>query len=60
MLLTSTRRRLLKAGLLLSLTLTSMPAAPGYAAADGAAGAVYALTNAPAGNSVLAYAPRAH
>jgi 6-phosphogluconolactonase len=59
MLLTSTRRRLLKAGLLLSLTLTSMPAAPGYAAADGAAGAVYALTNAPAGNAVLAYARRA-
>src|SRR3954453_16519639 len=54
--MTSARRRLLPVGLLLLLMFSLLPAAPGYAAEHGSAGALYALTNAPTGSAVLAYA----
>ena len=60
MLATFTRRRTIPIGMLLLLVLSLLPVAPGYAAEEprvgAGVGAVYALTNATAGNAVLAYA----
>jgi 6-phosphogluconolactonase (cycloisomerase 2 family) len=50
------RRRILPVGMLLLLVLSLLPAAAADAAEHPRVGAVYALTNAPSGNAVLAYA----